>query len=173
MPPSLLSRRTLSTGLLTLCTALLCACARPPVTENVPPPRIDQIMATPGEAPETMLDWAGSYQAVLPCIDCPGIAIHVQLRADQTALVRERRMGPESSQSLATTYSGPFRFDPPGGSLIHLRSQPQQPAAYTFFVSEGWIELRERNTGAVLQPVATYRLRKTSSPPVDGLAPRD
>lgn len=141
----------------------LTGCASKPVTENVPPPRIDQMTAAPltGEAPQNMLDWAGTYQAVLPCQGCSSTAISVQLRDNHTAVVRERRLGSDLEKEAAPSYAGPFRFDPPGGSLITLK-QGEESAAYRFFVAEGWIEMRERATGAALPQSTLFRLRKTS-----------
>lgn len=152
--------------LLSLATAaLLAGCQSPPPTENVPPPRIDLLGRTPlGDVPQTMLDWAGTYQAILPCNDCPGIAMSVQLRADQTAVVRERRLGGNAEPTPAQTYQGPFRFDPPAGSVVMLGHDAASPA-YRFFVAEGWIELRDRHSGAALSSPLAYRLRKTSLPP--------
>lgn len=139
-----------------------------PVTENVPPPRIDQLGATssaqlPNNGPQNMLDWAGTYQAVLPCEGCPGIAISVQLRENHTAVVRERRLGSDIEKASPEAYNGPFRFHAQGSSLITL-SPPSAEPAYRFFVSEGWIEMRERTTGAPLPQQALFRLRKTSEP---------
>ena len=153
-------------GLLFLSASLLTGCAHQAPTENVPPPRIDQ--PDPhmhmGDAPEHMLDWDGTYQAVLPCAGCPGIAISVQLRKDKTAVVRERRMGGNLDDTLAPTYSGPFFFDPPGGSMVTLTKSAGEAPAYRFFVAEGWIEMRERATGAPLAASSVYRLNKTSLP---------
>lgn len=154
------ARRALLLSLAT--AALLAGCQSPPPTENVPPPRIDLLGRGPlGDVPQTMLDWAGTYQAILPCNGCPGIAMSVQLRADQTAVVRERRLGGDAEPTPAQTYRGPFRFDPPAGSMVTL-GQEAEPPAYRFFVAEGWIELRDRHTGAALTSTPAYRLRKTS-----------
>lgn len=153
-------------GLLALSAALLVGCSHKPVTENVPPPRIDQLdpRLHMGDAPENMLDWNGTYQAVLPCTGCSGIAISVQLRKDKTAVVRERRLGGNLDNAVAPTYTGPFHFDPPGGSMVTLSKSANEAPAYRFFVSEGWIEMRERATGAPLSPGNIYRLNKTSLP---------
>lgn len=157
-PTAVIAFLVLSTGL------WLTGCASKPVTENIPPPpRIDQMAAAPlgGDAPQNMLDWAGTYQAVLPCQGCPSTAISVQLRDDHTAVVRERHLGSDIEKETAPSYSGPFRFDPPGGSLITLK-QGDESAAYRFFVAEGWIEMRERASGAALPQSTLFRLRKTS-----------
>lgn len=143
----------------------LAGCDVKPLTVNAPPPRIDQWLTTAPQAdgPQHMLDWPGTYQAILPCNDCPGVAISVQLRSNQTATVRERKLGNAPEQEVVTTYQGPFRFDAPGGSLITL-GQPQASTAYRFFVSEGWLEMRARDSGAPVPQNTLFRLRKTSAP---------
>lgn len=106
-----------------------------------------------------MLDWAGTYQAVLP-----ERAISVQLRDDRTAVVRERSLD-GTGAPVYVTYQGPFRFDPAGGSLITLSESPEAQPVYRFFVGENWIELRDRASGAPLPQAQHYRLKKTSLPP--------
>ena len=167
MQKTVYNQRSLGLGLFSLCASLwLVGCASQPVTVDAPPPRLEEQaqQALQGDTPETMLDWNGTYQALLPCNGCDGIAISVQLRGDKTAVVRERRVGGDLSRTLEPTYTGPFSFDPVGGSLISLRRTTQEPVAYKFFVAEGWIEMRERATGAALGPSHMYRLRKTSEP---------
>lgn len=166
-PHTLLSRHFLGWKALALTASFwLAGCASQAVTENVPPPQIADLTSAKsvGDSAETSLDWPGTYQALLPCRDCAGIAISVQLRADKTAVVRERRMGGDLDKVVEPTYTGPFSFDPAGGSLISLRHTAQTPAVYRFFVGEEWIEMRERTTGTSLSPSNMYRLRKTSLP---------
>ena len=165
MQQRLPTRHAFGLVFLSLGVLWLTACASKPVTENVPPPRIDQLMQQPvGDAPQNMLDWSGTYQAVLPCNACPGIAMSVQLREDHTAVVRERKLGSDIEKAPAQTYNGAFYFDSPHGSLISLSTSAQEAPAYKFWVSEGWIELRERSTGNALPQSSMYRLRKTSQP---------
>lgn len=166
MAPAVLFHRPLRTGLFVLCALVLAGCNHKPITANVPPPSIAQLSALPStaQASAQMKQLAGTYQAVLPCNNCPGIAIIVQLRADQTASVRERRFGGDGPAAAITTYTGPFKFDPPGGSMISLRPDSQAPIAYRFMVGDDWIEMRDRNSSAPLSGQATYRLKKTSTP---------
>ena len=88
----------------------------------------------------------------------------VQLREDHTAVVRERKLGSDIEKAPDQTYKGAFYFDSPHGSLITLSTSAQEAPAYKFWVSEGWIELRERSTGNALPQSSLYRLRKTSQP---------
>lgn len=146
-------------------TLWLVGCASQAVTENIPPPpRLDAVHgALPlGDVPQNMLDWHGTYHAVLPCNGCAGIAISVQLDERRTAIVRERRLGSDIEKEAAQTYHGPFRFDHPGSSTITLAKDNELPA-YRFFVSEGWIEMRARESGEPLPQSTLFRLRKTQA----------
>lgn len=155
-------------GLLLGTAVLLAGCQSPQQTEEVPPvPRVDQMMAqaaASGESAENMLDWAGTYQAILPCNGCAGVAISVQLRSNKTALVRERRLGEPHQGSITPTFQGNFRFSTENPSLIALIDPGYTLPAYHFFVGENWIEMRDRRTGAALTHTTTYRLQKTSTP---------
>lgn len=113
-----------------------------------------------------MPDLPGTYQAVLPCNQgCAGIAISVELRSDQTAVVKERRMGGNLDTPIEPSYVGPYRFEPAGSNLLVLSPSAQQAAVYQFFVSpQGWIEKLDAATSAPLSPRSMYRLRKTSLP---------
>ena len=47
-----------------------------------------------GRAPDlhdsrSSLDWAGAYEGVLPCADCPGIDTHLAINADGTFTLEE------------------------------------------------------------------------------------
>jgi hypothetical protein len=164
MPTSSRSSRPLVFAMTVCSIALgLMGCVQKPFTENVPPPSFDQGAVVPPDMhhAQNALDWAGTYQAVLPCQDCPGTAISVQLRPDMTATVRERRLGTPADQGTPQTYQGPFSFgEAPNANLISLTPVNEQVPAYRFFVSEGWIELRERATGAPLSQNSLYRLRQ-------------
>lgn len=109
---------------------------------------------------ENALDWAGTYQGLLPCDDCPGIAMAVQLRADKSVVIREREVG----GPMRTTLKGFMHFDPAHPSIVIMTDPLLPPAARRFFVGEGWIELREPDTGAPLdaEHPEQYRLRKSS-----------
>lgn len=172
MPIRTTFRRFSPFALMTCCAALwLAGCAQKPITIDAPPPSVlHSSTATPapladGHSAQNSLDWAGSYQAVLPCQGCPGTAIRVQLRSDMTATVMERRLGTPANEGAAETYHGPFTFGQGAqANLISLAKPHEQVPAYRFFVSEGWIELRDRATGAPLSAGTQHRLRRTNLP---------
>ena len=153
-------------GVIALSAALLAGCAQKPVTVDAPPPQVDQLdpLLHVRHLPEHAIDWQGSYQAVLPCTQCSGVAIVVQLRKDKTAMVRERRLGGDLDRSVAPTYSGSFYFDPKDGHMLVMTKSDNHAPAYRFIVGDGWLEMRERISGAPLSEGNAYRLNKTSLP---------
>lgn len=52
--------------------------SNPALNEQIP-----QLPASPADTSQNALDWPGSYQGVIPCADCPGIKITLQLDANQ------------------------------------------------------------------------------------------
>lgn len=117
----------------------------------------------PHERPEHVLDWVGTYQAIFPCNGCRGVAISVQLRADHTAVVRERRVGEPHDGTITPSFVGSFHFSSSHPNLIALTEPGISLPAYHFWVSEGWIELRDRRTGQRLSANDTFRMPKTSA----------
>lgn len=119
-----------------------------------PPPDVAALPALP------VAEWAGTYQGLLPCDDCPGIAMAVQLRPDKSVTIRERPVG----GPLRTTIHGTLQFDPEARSIAIVTDPLLPPAARRFLLGEQWLELRTPDTGAPLADDPTrYRLRQTSS----------
>lgn len=125
-------RYSLSPPGATLCYALfsmvmLAACqpesASPALTEPVP-----QQSQTPADTSQNALDWPGSYQGVIPCADCPGIKMTLQLDADQryqlSRYYQERADKPEQT-------AGEFRWSSDGRQI-----QLDDAGATQFLVGE-------------------------------------
>lgn len=154
-------------GLLLAGSVWLVGCTSQPVRENVPPPVFYQPAAQPTpDGPELSLDWPGTYQGVLPCKGCPGIAMAVQLRPDKTASIRERYLNQPATVAPMSTYQGAFYFEPDQPGIITLGPGPGLPVAAKFMLGEGWLDLRDRSSGAPLTADDSYRLRKTDDQPV-------
>ena len=149
-------RRPLTLAVLCMGAIGMLGCTSPPTAETT---TAAQQTATPAEP-----TWAGTYQALLPCSDCPGIAISVQLRPDQTAVVRARQLASATMPPKGATHTSPFSFDAANPQLIRLQRSTQAPIAYRFLLGDDWLEVRHRSTGAALEPRTNYRLRKTSLP---------
>lgn len=77
--------------LLAATVATLSACNQTaPKTENVPDSTITSLpdSSTAGvdttHTSQNSLDWAGTYEGIIPCADCPGIKTSLQLNNDGT-----------------------------------------------------------------------------------------
>lgn len=60
------------------------------------------------------LDWAGSYEGVLPCADCPGIQTRLVLMADGRFELSTQALG---RQSAPQTASGRFTWNSAGSDI--------------------------------------------------------
>ena len=78
-------------------------------------PRVDAAApAADGHNSRNSLDWAGAYEGVLPCADCPGIQTRLVLQRDGRFELRtqylERQVAPQ-------TASGSFSWNSAGSSI--------------------------------------------------------
>ena len=71
--------RTLSLHAFVLALALaLTACMPRQAAEGA------SVAADPAHSSRNSLDWAGTYEGVLPCADCPGIRTRLTLNRDES-----------------------------------------------------------------------------------------
>ena len=76
------------------------------------------------------LDWAGTYEGVLPCADCPGTKTRLTLNYDGSYRLVTQAQG---SQNAEKTVSGVFTWQPSGNAItLDERGGRQQ-----FSVGEG------------------------------------
>lgn len=66
-----------------LCSILLLAGCQPDSASPALKDPIPQQLPALADTSQNALDWAGSYQGVIPCADCPGIKVTLQLDANQ------------------------------------------------------------------------------------------
>ncbi|REC42002.1 copper resistance protein NlpE [Chryseobacterium pennipullorum] len=123
-------------------TALfLVSCSKEKTTETTgptidstaiqPAPADSLTTATPkavGDTSENALDWAGTYEAVVPCADCPGIKTSLTLNYDKTFIINEEYIDRNSKNQD----KGTFTWDTTGGSIT-LKGQT---AKYKYKVGE-------------------------------------
>ncbi|SNY60793.1 NlpE N-terminal domain-containing protein [Arsukibacterium tuosuense] len=109
----------LSLGMLTGCQPEATSPTNEPVQQQSP---------TPADTSQNALDWPGSYQGVIPCADCPGIKMTLQLDANQgyqlTRYYQERADEPEQTE-------GEFRWSSDGRQI-----QLDDAAGSQFLVGE-------------------------------------
>ncbi|WP_214000583.1 META domain-containing protein [Arsukibacterium sp.] len=113
LPGSTLFVKTLSTaGCTALAMVLLSGCL--PESARPTDEPVQQQSPTPADTSQNALDWPGSYQGVLPCADCPGIKMTLQLDANQryrlTRYYQERADEPEQTE-------GEFRWSSDGRQI--------------------------------------------------------
>ncbi|MGG5210068.1 copper resistance protein NlpE [Chryseobacterium sp. MIQD13] len=87
--------------------------------------------ATPiaaGDTSENSLDWPGTYEAVVPCADCPGIKTALTINNDKTFSITEEYIDRNSKNQD----KGTFEWDA-AGSVITLKGKS---ANYKYKVGE-------------------------------------
>lgn len=121
---------------------LLASCSKKEATETsgsttdsttaVQPTPSDSIAkATPsaaGDTSENALDWNGTYEAIIPCADCPGIKTLLTLNNDKTFSITEEYLDRNSKNDD----KGTFSWDSTG-SIITLKGNT---ASYKYKVGE-------------------------------------
>lgn len=86
------------------------------------------IKSSQGDTSENALDWNGTYEAVVPCADCPGIKTSLTLNNDKTFSITEEYINRNSKNQD----KGSFTWDTTG-SIITLKGKT---ANYKYKVGE-------------------------------------
>lgn len=95
------------------------------------PPSDSITKATPtaaGDTSENALDWPGTYEAVVPCADCPGIKTSLTINNNKTFSITEEYIDRNSKNQD----KGTFEWDA-AGSIITLKGKT---ASYKYKVGE-------------------------------------
>lgn len=73
-------------GLVLLCTSLLSCVDLSSSGENetADTSPVETGAATTGDNSQKSIDWAGTYEAIIPCADCPGIKTSIVINNDET-----------------------------------------------------------------------------------------
>lgn len=77
-------------------------------------PSLDAIAADPAHNSRNSLDWAGVYEGVTPCADCPGIQTRLTLHADGRFDLRTQYL---ERQVATQTVHGSFGWDASGSTV--------------------------------------------------------
>lgn len=133
--------------------AAMLGCAGPigsqPGTETIPT----------GDTSRTSLDWAGVYSGTLPCADCPGIRMRIELREDGTFT---RSLLYLEGDGRQRTDTGRFTWDD-SGSRITLGEGSDAPQ---FQVGENVLFALDQSGQRITSRLAdAYRLEKTVNDP--------
>lgn len=113
-----------------------------------------------GDNSQTSVDWAGVYQGVLPCADCPGISTVVYLNEDGTYNLQTQYL--ERSDSVHHE-SGTFEWNQAGGKITLLASGNRR-----FLVGENQIIHLDMEGNRIEGDLAPhYVLKKADVSPLD------
>ncbi len=69
----------------------------------------------PAHSSRNALDWAGVYEGVLPCADCPGISTRLALQQDGHYELRTQYLG---RQPAPQTVRGRFSWNATGNTIV-------------------------------------------------------
>jgi len=121
-----------TTPLCLLVAAVLSACASPrdPVPSQPDPSAIQNHGQADGHNARNSLDWAGTYEGILPCADCPGIRTRLQLMQDGSYELQTQYI---DRQSHPTVVRGTFAWQPDGSTIRLDQAGDEQ----RYFVAEG------------------------------------
>jgi len=96
-----------------LCLALV-ACGRQEGSAAPPAPGAESPAVPDMHTSRIALDWAGTYEGMLPCVDCAGIRTRVTLANDGSFALQTL---PMQSGAEEASITGTFRWLPDGNSI--------------------------------------------------------
>lgn len=103
------------------------ATTQPTATDSTAHP----VTSAQGDTSENALDWNGTYEATVPCADCPGIKTSLTLNNDKTFSITEEYLERKSKNED----KGSFTWDATG-SIITLKGKT---ANYKYKVGENML----------------------------------
>ncbi|WP_232479499.1 copper resistance protein NlpE [Shewanella marisflavi] len=143
--------------LLPMALLALSACAQQ--TSQAPEPQAVKTAEIPiGDTSRNALDWPGLYTGTLPCADCQGIALRLQINADYSYQLSQVYLG-KSDKQQGIEQQGQFRWNGQGNKIIlddKARGMQLQVGENILFMLD---EKGERIKGALAQQ---YQLRKSN-----------
>lgn len=91
----------------------------------------------PGDNAQNALDWAGTYEATLPCADCPGIKAILTLAQDNTFTITSTYLE-DKTRSTVTEDKGTITWHK-NGNIIRLKGR--EPGELSLKVGENKLYL--------------------------------
>jgi heat shock protein HslJ len=118
--------------------------------------------ADPAHSSRSSLDWAGSYEGVLPCADCPGIRTRLTLNRDDSYELRTLYLDRDGA---ARVVRGRFSWQPNGNAIsLEGRHGGQQ-----FAVGEGRVALLPSGAAPSWPQPAQRVLQRVATAPAAGV----
>ena len=102
------------------------------------------------------LDWQGTYEGTFPCADCEAIQVQLELLPNKTYKLKQEYVTNRPGNRVFET-GGKFEFDKSNPSLIRLDEKADNSV---YFVGEGYVEARDRQTGQPMSTKLNYKLTK-------------
>lgn len=151
-------KRALYLSLFVATTAMLLSGCSPEPAGNAGPASTSTAAAMSSNS-RNALDWAGTYQGVLPCASCEGIKTTITLTADGQYQLQSIYLGEEPANQFDE--SGSFSWDDSGGK-IRLNSESNE--ARWFRVEENALRQLDIEAEVISGELAEhYRLAKVSA----------
>ncbi len=101
---------------------------------------------------ENSLDWAATYEGVLPCADCEGIKTTVELKDDLSYHLREEYI----NKDLVNEQNGSFNWNAEGNTVTLNTKE----GAYKFFVGEEQIKFLDQAGQEITGTLADHYILK-------------
>ncbi len=159
-------KRALYLSLFVATTAMLLSGCSPEPAGNAGPASTSTAAAMSSNS-RNALDWAGTYQGVLPCASCEGIKTTITLTADGQYQLQSIYLGEEPANQFDE--SGSFSWDDSGGK-IRLNSESNE--ARWFRVEENALRQLDLEAELISGELAEhYRLAKISTDVAASTAP--
>ncbi len=118
--------------------------------------------ADPAHGSRNSIDWAGVYEGVLPCADCPGIQTRLTLNRDETYELGTLYLGRDSAARLVR---GRFSWQPSGNAI----TLENQHGGQQFMVGEGRLALLQAGAVPSWPQPAQRVLQRVAAAPAAGL----
>lgn len=106
-----------------------------------------------GHTAQNSLDWASTYEGVLPCADCEGIKTTLTLKEDLTYLLREEYL----KKDVVNEEQGSFNWNKEGTSITVNR---QDGGFLIFFVGENQLRSLDQAGKEITGPLASSYILK-------------
>lgn len=139
-------------GLILLLAASLTGC-EPATTVSTAQTETAVIVPDPAHNARNSLDWAGTYQGMLPCADCEAINTELTLHDDGRYHFSRQYVGKSVQQF---TEQGQFSWNSAGNTVLLDTEPPEQ-----FFVGENQLFMLDQQGQRIEGDLAArYRLQK-------------
>lgn len=146
-------KKTILSAMVLALMVFTTSCTKNKEKEETVKPQTEEVVDM--HTSENSLDWAGTYEGVLPCADCEGIKTSITLQDDKTFEETSEYLGKKSNFKE----KGTFEWDKTG-SIVTLKYKDTQ---HSYKVAEGSIILLDQEGKEISGDLAkNYILNKVN-----------